>query len=85
MRTGAPAAVVFTTSEAQVLGIVRLRSHQRQDQLVVGLVEAGRVDNVGSLHRVHQVGSVTPEFCRQRQVREQRETPEPVRPAPSPC
>ena len=35
---------------AQFVGVVHLRAHQAQDQLVIGLVEAGRVHNVRGLN-----------------------------------
>ena len=45
--------------------IVRLRADQREDQLVVGLIQAGRIDDVRVLDAVDEVGeSDAPEFCR---------------------
>ena len=47
---------------------MRLRTHQREDQLVVGLVEAGRFDDVGVLHRVDEVGERDAGVLQARQV-----------------
>ena len=40
----------------QLFGVVNLRSHQPQNQLMVGLVETGRIHDVRRLDGVHQVG-----------------------------
>ena len=54
-RTGAPAGVVLTTSVAELRGVVGLRADEAEDQLMVGFVEAGRVDDVGGLDGVDEI------------------------------
>ncbi len=54
-RMGAPAGVVLTTSWPSCVGVVGLRADEAEDELVVGFVEAGRVDDVGGLDGVDEV------------------------------
>ncbi len=48
-----PPAEVFTTRFAQFGSAVRLGSDQAEDKLMVRLVQAGRVDDVRFLDRIH--------------------------------
>ncbi len=63
-RTGAPPAVVFTVSWRRLFEVVRLRTHQRQHELMVLRVETGRVNGIGRADRVGEIEIVTPEACR---------------------
>ena len=53
---------------AQPVGVVHLRSHQAEDQLMIGFVQAGRIHDVRSLDGVYQVRNGHAGVLHQRQV-----------------
>jgi hypothetical protein len=48
---------------AQLFGVVHLRSHQPQDQLVIGLVKPGESTMFDAWMALTRSGMVTPEAC----------------------
>ena len=48
--------MVFTTSWRSSVGVVHLRAHEPEDELMVGFVEAGRVDDIRGLDGVDEIG-----------------------------
>ena len=45
----------FDHELAELVGVVRLGSDQSKNELVIGLVEPGRIDDVGDLDSVNEV------------------------------
>ena len=78
---GSAAGSGLDDQRGEVGDVMRLRTDQREDELVVGLVETGRFDDVGVLHRIDQVGEGDAGVLQARQVGNNVDPRGPDRPA----
>ena len=63
-----PAGVVLTTRAAELGGVMSLRAYEAEDELMVGFVEAGRVDDVGGLDGVDEISESNTGVLQQRKI-----------------